>query len=78
MVVALVLGGPASAVAQDPTPAVEQPSTNEATLLQQVLKQQTEILENQAKIDQAIATIQELVRQAGIFAARGGGGGGGE
>ena len=42
------------------------------SLISEVITQQTAILENQAKIDDKIATIAEDVRQARLFAARGG------
>jgi hypothetical protein len=44
-----------------------------AALVTEIVAQQTQIADNQAKIDERIATIAEDVRVARIFVARGGG-----
>lgn len=44
-----------------------------ATLIAEVTAQQTLVAENQVKMDEKIAEIEENVRQARIFVARGGG-----
>ncbi len=62
----LWLAAPATAPAQSgDDPAV-------VSLMTDVVAQQAAILENQTKIDEKIATIAEDVRQARLFAARGG------
>ena len=48
------------------------PEEQLVTVLREVHAQQTQILENQAKIDAKLATVGEAVRIARIFASRGG------
>lgn len=56
-------------------PAAAQPKYNEADLMKlinEVADQQVQLKANQDQIETKLATIQEDVRQARIFAARGG------
>jgi ABC-type transporter MlaC component len=59
------------------TPAVAQtPAQKDAdelnALIKDVQAQQAEIAENQAKIDEKLATLGETIREARIFSSRGG------
>ena len=56
-------------VAQTPNPK-EADELN--TLISEVQAQQKEIAENQAKIDEKIATLNETMREARIFSSRSG------
>lgn len=47
-----------------------------AALIDEITRQQTEIVTNQTKIDEKLAIIGENIRLARIFVSRGGGGGG--
>lgn len=58
-----------SAVAQMPNPK-ELDELN--ALIKEVQAQQTAIAENQAKIDEKLATLGETIREARIFSSRGG------
>jgi RsiW-degrading membrane proteinase PrsW (M82 family) len=44
-----------------------------APLIEEIAKQQTQVVENQAKIDEKLAGIAEDLRLARIFVGRGGG-----
>ena len=65
-----------AAVLLAPPPSQGQAAADDAAvaaLVEDVAKQQTAILDNQAKIDAKLATIGESVRVARIFVSRGGG-----
>jgi septal ring factor EnvC (AmiA/AmiB activator) len=59
----------APAIAQTP----DQKETDEINaLIKEVQTQQTEIAENQARIEEKLATLSETIREARIFSSRGG------
>ena len=64
-VLALLLGLPSPSSGQ----SGDDPAVME--LLKDVTEQQATITDNQAKIDEKLATVAEQVRQARLFAARG-------
>jgi len=64
-VLALLLGLPSPSNGQ----SGDDPAVLE--LLKDIIAQQATIADNQAKIDEKLATVAEQVRQARIFAARG-------
>jgi len=58
-------------------PAIAQTGTQQETdqinaLIKEVQAQQTEIAENQARIEEKLAILSETIREARIFASRGG------
>jgi septal ring factor EnvC (AmiA/AmiB activator) len=59
----------ASAIAQT-SPQEETDQIN--ALIKEVQAQQTEIAENQAKIEEKLAILSETIREARIFSSRGG------
>lgn len=63
LVTAAVVNGQTATAAQEQQAAV---------VVKEIRQQQAQIAENQAKIDAKLASIVELVRQARIFASRGG------
>ncbi len=69
---------PAPAPTTAPTAAVvpAPPDPAVAALIQQLLQQQAQMAENQTQIETKMAALAEEIRQARIFARRGGGGGG--
>jgi hypothetical protein len=65
-VVALLLS---PAIAQTPT---QKDADDLNALIKDVQGQQAEIAENQAKIEEKLATLSETIREARIFSSRGG------
>ncbi|HWL54918.1 MAG TPA: hypothetical protein VNQ90_20920 [Chthoniobacteraceae bacterium] len=75
-VAALIAATPSPGVAQAPRAASSSPELE--ALVREVALQFQEIERNQTEIDQRLAKIEEAVRQARLFAARAGRKGGGE
>ena len=59
----------APAIAQTPT---QQETDQINALIKEVQAQQTEIAENQARIEEKLAVLSETIREARIFSSRGG------
>ena len=68
---AVVLGTLPIASAQAPA-GTTQNQERLAELIKQVRDQQTELVANQAKIDDKLATLAEAIRQARIYSSRSG------
>ncbi|HVF71435.1 MAG TPA: hypothetical protein VM940_07480 [Chthoniobacterales bacterium] len=72
LLTALVLGAVASASAAEPAKENEREQQQLVAAAKEVQAQQAAIADNQAKIDAKLAIIAEAMRQARIYASRGG------
>jgi hypothetical protein len=68
-IAALALIGVGSSIGAEPANANDQQA---AALVKEIQAQQAQMAENQAAIEKKLATVAEAVRQARIYATRGG------